>query len=292
MSESLAEVFRSARPAPATDVAFMLTAVGIEATTQVVEGGDYAVFVAAHDGPRAREELDRYAQESRARPAPPAPLPLKRGALRATVLAALILVAVAGAAGHHWFASDWYAAGALLGGEVRAGAWWRALTALTLHADASHLISNIGFGALFGAACAALYGPGLGWFLVLVTATLANVVEAMWMPPGMSSIGASTAVFAALGLVTARGRTAAHGRGLQRGVYGALVAGSLLLAFLGTGDANTDVLAHALGFTNGVLAGLALRRARLDDRALDRLAGAMSVAALSGSWALALHVGG
>ena len=155
--------------------------------------------------------------------------------------------------------------------------------------DAAHLGANAGFGFLFGSACAALYGAGRGWLLVLACATAANLAEAAWMPAGMSSLGASTAVFAALGLVTARGRSAAHGSGLARGLYGALIAGCLLLALLGTGDAHTDVLGHALGFAFGLGAGLPLRRARLDDRTIDRLCAAAALAVVALSWGLALH---
>lgn len=290
-TELYAEVFRSAQSAPASDVAFMLTAVGIAAVMNVVEGG-YAVYVEATEVGRARDELIRYAQESRPAPPPEAPLPLKRGAFMSTAVAGVVLLAVAGAAGRDWFARDWYAAGALDGVEVRAGAWWRAVTALTLHADLAHLTANLGFGALFGAACAALYGPGLGWLLVVAAATLANLVEAAWMPPGMRSIGASTAVFAALGLVTARGRRAIHGRGIARGFYGALVAGLLLLALLGTGEGHTDVLAHALGFSLGVAAGLPIRHARLADRTLDRICGAGALLLPFLAWAMALRTAG
>ena len=291
MPETWIEVFRSPDAALASDRSFMLTAVGIAALMTQVEDG-YVVLVDAADVARAQLELARYARESQPAPPPPAPPALHAGAVPATLVALVALFAVAGLATHFWLGHDWYAAGVLDGTEVRRGAWWRAVTALTLHTDAAHLSANAGFGFVFGGACAALYGPGRGWLLILASAIAANLAEAAWMPPGMSSLGASTAVFAALGLVTARGRTAAHGRGLVRGFYGALVAGVLLLALLGTGDAHTDVLGHALGFVFGLVAGISLRRARLNDIIIDRLCGFAACMTIVVGWWCALSASG
>ena len=108
------------------------------------------------------------------------------------------------------------------------------------------------------------------------------------MPPGMSSLGASTAVFAALGLVTAKGRTPHHGHRWFREFYAALIAGVLLLALLGTGDAHTDILGHALGFATGLMFGLPLRDAPFVSQWKDRLWGAVAILACTGAWALAL----
>jgi len=290
MTESWIEVFRSPDAALASDRSFMLTAVGIAALmTQAEEG--YLVLVDAAQVARAHVELARYARESQPAPPPPPPPALHAGAVPATLAALVVLFAVAGFATHFWLGHDWYAAGVLDGAEVRKGAWWRGVTALTLHTDAAHLAANSGFGFVFCGACAALYGPGRGWLLVLASAVAANLAEAAWMPAGMSSLGASTAVFAALGLVTARGRSAAHGRGIVRGLYGALVAGVLLLALLGTGDAHTDVLGHALGFAFGLASGLALRRATLKDRIVDRLCGFAACATIVIGWWCALSAG-
>ena len=71
------------------------------------------------------------------------------------------------------------------------------------------------------------------------------------------AVGASTAVFAALGLLSAyvwrRGylRTLSWPRRLAP-----VVAGIALLAYTGTGDENTDVVAHLTGFACGFALGL------------------------------------
>jgi membrane associated rhomboid family serine protease len=73
------------------------------------------------------------------------------------------------------------------------------------------------------------------------------------------SIGASTAVFAALGLVAGfvwRGKLMSQERWPYR--VGPIVGGFALLMYTGTGDANTDIGAHLMGFLCGFAAGMLL----------------------------------
>jgi membrane associated rhomboid family serine protease len=78
---------------------------------------------------------------------------------------------------------------------------WRAITALTLHADGLHLAANVvACAVLVGALCMEL-GPGLGVLLVLLAGALGNGLTAWWEAPGFATVGASTAVFGALGLL-------------------------------------------------------------------------------------------
>ena len=79
------------------------------------------------------------------------------------------------------------------------------LTALTLHGDMLHLLSNLAFGALFGYPAARLFGPGVAWLLILVGGALAYGIDALLHPPQHYLLGASTAVFTALGLIAAYG---------------------------------------------------------------------------------------
>jgi membrane associated rhomboid family serine protease len=71
-----------------------------------------------------------------------------------------------------------------------------------------------------------------------------------------SSLGASTAVFGALGLLTGAGlwHSLRHPdrRGLLR-TFAPLVAGLVLLSWLGIGGPRTDVSAHFLGFAAGLV---------------------------------------
>jgi len=133
-----------------------------------------------------------------------------------------------------------------------------------------------------------VYGGGVATLLTLAAAVAGNGLEGALMARGHESLGASGAVFAALGILgtvhwptrTARGRWALRGASFT----GALV----LLALLGTGDARTDIEAHALGFTFGVLAGLPLRRAAIAPRSVQWLCGAFAAGIVAAAWAAAL----
>ena len=116
----------------------------------------------------------------------------------------------------------------------------------------------------------------MGWLTIVVSAALANVLNALLLDVSHRSIGASTAVFAALGLAAGfvwRGRLMAQDRWPYR--WGPIVGGVALLAFTGTGSENTDVGAHLAGFVCGLLAGVSLVRAAsvLTNRVLQRAAG-------------------
>src|SRR5688572_17325885 len=85
------------------------------------------------------------------------------------------------------------------------GEWWRALTALFLHADAAHVVSNALSGLLVFSAVGSTLGRLRGWLLLFIASVFGNVAVAAANYPGpYSSIGASTAIFAGVGLLTGR----------------------------------------------------------------------------------------
>ena len=79
------------------------------------------------------------------------------------------------------------------------GQWWRAVTALTLHVDPAHLLGNAACGALFLCLLCRDTGVGLGFALCLAAGGLGNVIKVLVQGPGLHFLGASTAVFGALG---------------------------------------------------------------------------------------------
>jgi membrane associated rhomboid family serine protease len=245
---------------------------------------------------RAHEEIKRYSAE---RGAPPVPRELEEpfsGAAIGAVGYTVVLLATAYFAGIHLFGADWLSVGALRAGSMHE--WWRALTALTLHLDQEHLLGNLLFGVVAGAAAGRLLGPGIAWASILGAAVLANCVEISVAPAGHLAVGASTAVFAALGLLAGmawRRRLTLRERRWYR--WAPLIAGICLLTFLGSGPGGTaatahvDVLGHALGFLFGT--GVGWLYARLDiprDRSkrLQIAAGAGAVLMLCAAWMIAL----
>ena len=279
-------VFRSLRIPPADERVLVLLARGIPAAIEVRDGL-YAVVVDPADLPAALVELERYQLENRPRPRA-APVKLHSGAYLAAAgyVALLFLVAVAGS--RTALHLDWYRAGVLDGVLLRAGELWRAVTALTLHADFAHLAANAGFGALFGALAGRVYGPGVAWLLIVLASSAANLANGFSMPIGRVSIGASTAVFAALGALAVH-RWPAATRRARLGLTGApIVAALVLLALLGTGDVHTDITAHALGFAAGALFAVPLRRYAPPAGRLQALTGTLAVGIVVAGWAIAL----
>lgn len=159
------------------------------------------------------------------------------------------------------FGLDWRTLGRVDGELIRGGEWWRLITALTLHSGVPHLVGNLLFGTFFGLFVGRLLGPGVSWFAIVVTAACGNLLNTLLLESTHRSIGASTAVFAALGLVAGyvwRSQLMSQERWSYR--VGPIVGGLALLAYTGTGNENTDVGAHLMGFVSGFAGGMLLTR--------------------------------
>jgi membrane associated rhomboid family serine protease len=111
------------------------------------------------------------------------------------------------------------------------------------------------------------------------------------LAPDHRSIGASTAVFAALGIVAGyvwRAKLMSQERWVYR--HGPIVGGLALLMYTGTGDENTDIGAHLFGFLCGFGGGMLLTFARdgiLEDR-WQWLSAALAIGLVLCAWTVAL----
>ena len=151
---------------------------------------------------------------------------------------------------------DWTDLGKAHAGRILDGQWWRLVTALTLHADLLHLISNLAFGGLFIVWLCRDLGSGLAWSLLLGSGILGNLANAWLQPTDHSSVGASTLVFGAVGILAALSLVRYRRHRKKR--WALPVAAALaLLALLGTEGKNTDLGAHLFGFVFGIGLGLA-----------------------------------
>jgi membrane associated rhomboid family serine protease len=206
----------------------------------------------------------------------------------------LVLVGVAWVLSNGLVRLDAFDLGELDAARVQAGEWWRAWTALTLHLDAPHLAANLGAGTWFGYLAARQMGSGTSWLITVTGAALANLLEGLLAPPEHRAVGASTAVFSALGAMSAyswREHFALPQRWARR--WGPLIAGVILLGWTGAGGEGTDVdvVAHLGGFAVGALLGAnaALPRSRLVlQRVPQWLTGAAALASLAIAWGCAL----
>lgn len=233
----------------------MLGAVGI-ASQVVMRSEDFVLEVAAADAERALTQLAQYEAENvEAEPLPP-PSPLHPHAWAGCLGYAAWLVGVAYVISNGLVRLDAFHTGELDAARVQGGQWWRAWTALTLHLSGPHLAANLGAGIWFGYLAGRQLGVGVAWLLIVAGGGIANLLEGLFGPPWHQSVGASTAVFTALGLMSAytwRERLRPSERWVQR--WGPLIAGIILLGWLGTAGKETDVMAHVLGFGIGVLLG-------------------------------------
>jgi membrane associated rhomboid family serine protease len=277
--------------AECADCAFVLDAIGIPYERRTTIAGT-SLWVLPEHHPRAARELGHYLRENRRPPAAPVVWPSHPHAFYGVIGYALVLVVVTlfvlTAAGGH----NWKSAGVLDAGFLARGEWWRVFTALTLHGDLLHLLSNLAFGALFGYPAARLFGPGLAWLLIVMGGGVAYGLDALLHPPQHHLLGASTAVFTALGLVAAYGWRR-HLRNWSPWMRrtAPLIAGVALLAFTGTGGENTDVLAHLAGFVVGAATGALCARLTLPppgQSAVQWAAGAAAIAILALAWGFAL----
>ncbi len=302
---SATEIYRSGRIAECNERAFMLFAVGI-ASAIARHDGEFSLLVDSGEVSAALEHLRHYEIERLNKPPPPPPVPrLHAHAWVGSIVYTTVLIGVASALSNGIGRLDAFDVGELDAGLVQKGQWWRVWTALTLHLDGAHLAANTAAGIWFGYLASRLIGVGNSWLLVVLGAGLANWIEAYFGPSAHRSVGASTAVFTALGLLSAyswRTRLAYPQRWALR--WGPLVAGVILLSWTGTGGESlddpaagqgsglsVDVAAHALGFGTGLLAGAgaALRGAtRMLNRVPQWLAGLLALVPVTVSWIRAL----
>ena len=229
--------------------------------------GYFCLMVEPPDAARAAFELQRFERESVGWPPPPPPAPPRasRTLFVTPLLWALILSGVFW--GQNRSAGRWEAWGALDGTQLyRHGQWWRAFTALFLHADASHFLSNLVAGVFVFAAVVAAWGAGRGWLLLAAAGVGGNLlVGALHAAAGSTSLGSSTAIFGAVGLLAGGALCSAiqyRPRWSWRTVLVPLAAGLTVLALYGAGGPEVDVTAHAAGFSCGAVLGLAAGGAR------------------------------
>ena len=190
-------------------------------------------------------------------------------------------------------AGAWLEQGAASARAIREGELWRTVTALTLHADAAHVLGNALAGGLMWTLVGRALGPGLGALAILAAGAGGNLANALLRPGPHESVGASTAVFAAVGLLGGFGgaRPAPGVRRLPGWMMGAACLG--LLAMLGTGGARTDIWAHGFGLAVGLAVGAGLGRLLPGPPALggQLLCGGLAAGGVVGCWWLASLAG-
>jgi membrane associated rhomboid family serine protease len=286
----LVAVRRCAGRRQAEQYALVLTAMGMQSSI-APEGKFMVLYVAQEDAARANGELAAYDRENTGG------LPQKEWLfpglprIEVAMIYWVVLLFFFAAARNDAFSFDWLGEGAVQAGLMLEGEWWRAVTALCLHASGAHLLANLVFGTVFLMLLSQVTGAGVAALATIAAGAAGNVLSALVQSPEHTSIGASTSIFASLGLLAALRQVRRRDHALSALRNWTPVAGGFaLLTFLGFSGQNTDVLAHVLGFGSGLAAGWLLARWDRDwtiDRGLQWKCAAAAGAVVVFAWVAA-----
>ena len=240
--------------------ALILEARDIPCRVEAVAGG-WQILVPPEAFTQAQEEIRLFEERNRNWPPPLPPAPDEADNLLIT-LSVLLLLAIfhnltrLDLGFFNLSTADWISHGNADAGAIMGGEWWRTVTTLTLHANELHLLGNLTIGGGFIVLLCRALGSGLAWSLLLASGTFGNLLNAWVQSPRHHSVGASTSVFAAVGLLAAF-NLLYNRQNLRRRWYLPLAAALALLALLGSEGENTDLGAHLFGFAVGIGLGLA-----------------------------------
>jgi len=217
-------------------------------------GQEYWIEVAPGYEDLAASEIEKYEKENRTWPPKYKDSPWYPNA-SSTLWTVLILTAIFNCS----FLEDWrgrlFAVGSGDVDHILHGQWWRLITALTLHANPPHLLGNMLIGGFLMIWLCGLLGTGLGWGLTLLSGISGNLIDALMHREAYNSIGSSTAVFGALGIIIGFQTITIERSDLKKQLI-PIGAGLALLSFLGTSGRHTDLGAHLFGFLSGIVLGL------------------------------------
>jgi rhomboid protease GluP len=268
--------------------ALVLAAEGIDARVRPT-GRGFALEVAPADFESAHVLLEAYEREN----VPVrgvAPAPLWSGDVRVGLIVPLALLGFFVVTGPLRPGSVWFAAGSADAARILGGELWRTVTALTLHADLAHVTANVVAGTVFLVAACRVLGPGVACAGVLLAGAGGNLVNAWVHGSGHVSVGASTAVFGAVGLLAGAASVRRYRVGIRgRRSWAPVAAGLGVLAMLGAGGEGVDIWAHLFGLAVGASIGFAVARVlpAPPGARVQWLLGVASLAVVVGCWALA-----
>jgi membrane associated rhomboid family serine protease len=250
------------------------------------QGNGYGIWVQQRDYQRASYAVEAYFQENRpeniSRETVFKGLDHGQAGLWAAGAIAVVYAAVARVENVHEVWNDFGAAAwKILDGEL-----YRVVTALMLHADSVHLLGNMAGLAIFATAVCHFAGWGAGMLMVLLSGALGNLVNAVLHESGHMSIGASTSVFGAIGILSGyQFLRRKNSRRQKAAAWLPLACGLALLGFLGSG-AHVDLAAHLFGFLVGIFIGIGYAGSNIAIGSLgQKICLAVCLAIILSSWA-------
>lgn len=269
-----------------------LSAAGISHRIQVISDHHFEIFVSVSDLQEATDELQQYEEENRHWP-PTQTYDSYAPIFRAMApIVVALLIYIYGLSGDWNKDSIWFAMGAGDSAAILSShQYYRLITALTLHADAVHLLGNCVLGSFLLHFLLLAMGNGIGLFSVLVSATIANFINVLVHGPGHHFVGFSTAVFVVIGMLCTI-RFAGNTRQSMFPFLMPVMAGFALLALLGSSGERTDLGAHLFGLLCGLITGNIVRlkyfRAWRESISIQVALVILSVVIVWSSWSNAL----
>jgi len=273
----------------AMDWGLVLASQEIEATITHDEEG-WGLLVESRDDERARAAVQQYVFENRGwkwrQRLPGSTLLFHWGSL--IWATALILF-------HYWSSTRFpflQPAGIMDSEAVRSGQWWRLFTAVTLHADISHLMANVSTGVLLFGFAMARYGGGVAVLAAFLAGVVGNAAGFFFYSEHHRSLGASGMVTGALGLLAVESISFwRKNPPAAKILFRAMAAAVLILVLIGFSP-NSDVVAHVGGFVAGAIFGCALgffRRSVLQDTVVNLVCGLLLAGLIITTWWQAAH---
>lgn len=237
----------------------VLSAAGITHRIQHIDSAHLEIYVSSELKDIAAMELAAYERENTNWP-PKNQIDTYMPSFRAmSPIIAGSLLFIYGQTGDWKQGSLWFVHGA---GNSEAilnqSQYYRLVTALTLHADLVHVLSNCILGGFLVHFLLSITGNGIGIFMLLATGAAANYINVLAHGPGHNFVGFSTSIFSVIGMlctINFRGKkkkTVLH-------FLMPVMAGLALLAFLGSSGERTDLGGHFFGLATGLLAGNIVR---------------------------------
>ena len=264
------ELVRGARKQDILDLSLVLASQGVKHWMEF-DGNAWSLAVEESDAASASALLATWREENAGfSEAPPeaTDLDLRVAPLLFLAVPALVYVLVGFSPWAEWLRGRGEADAA----RILAGEWWRCFTAATLHADDAHLLSNLVSGYFILNLLNHRLGIGTLMLLSTLCAGLDNFLVALASGPGHASLGYSSVVFSALGMLAAvetlalwrrrREHAARLGRPpgdramrfAQLRRLSPLISALFVAVLVGLGE-GVDVKAHFYGFGLGAVLG-------------------------------------
>lgn len=240
---------------------------------------------------RARAVLSAYESENPKTPAESLEATHTAGSLVGSAVAGILILLFFIITDISNSTMPWFERGSADAQKIVNGEFWRTMTALTLHADVAHALSNAIAVALFLGAVSSVLGIGLGAALMLMAGAGGNLANAFLHGSAHVSVGASTSIFGAVGLLAGVAVVTRGSVSSKRRAWLPIAAALALLAMLGTGGERVDIWAHLFGLLVGGVLGIviALTTPRLAGLASQWACGCAAAAVLVYCWIIALR---